>query len=330
MTELARAVIAGAVESEYLSQNELSFISKGDFAGITLFKRNITDDANQIEKLVATIQANSQTKRIIAVDQEGGRVDRFKNSLVKNHGPALDLAEGLWDENALMQLSTLGKDVGNALKVFGINVNFAPVTDINTNPQNPIIGNRAFGTTPESASSRAGAWLRGLQETGVIGCLKHFPGHGDSEYDTHLETAKISLDENTLRTREMIPFCDLIHEAKMIMVAHCIYESLDQDRPASLSHKIVTKILREQLGYSGLIVTDDLNMKALPQDYQTWGESLVEALMAGNDLLLVCRDIDRWAFGVDFLERSAKASPALAVRLENAATNVMNFRQSLI
>ena len=188
----------------------------------------------------------------------------------------------------------------------------------------------AFGEDVEWVGALGQAYADGLQDVHVLATAKHFPGHGDSEYDTHLETAKISLDENTLRTREMIPFCDLIHEAKMIMVAHCIYESLDQDRPASLSHKIVTKILREQLGYSGLIVTDDLNMKALPQDYQTWGESLVEALMAGNDLLLVCRDIDRWAFGVDFLERSAKASPALAVRLENAATNVMNFRQSLI
>lgn len=251
--------------------------------GVLLYGHNIADP-EQLDRFVRELKGLPGAP-LLCVDEEGGRVSRIANN------PAFDVPR----YESAAALSAAGPEatfeaahtIGTYLKRHGLDIDFAPVADVNTNPDNIIIGKRAFSDSPEQAAPLVAAYVRGLQAAGVTACLKHFPGHGDTLADTHLGYAFTRKDWPQMRDCEMIPFrAGLDAGARMVMAAHIAAPAVTgTDLPATLSSVILTDKLRGELGFDGLIITDALEMGAITRLYGS-GEAAVRALQAGADLLL--------------------------------------------
>ena len=332
--DAASAIIAGAIESTTLSRDEASFFASEAVAGITLFRRNIPQDSScyqATKSLTSQLQALRPTgasPMIIAIDQEGGRVARMPKAHFPDLGAAQRISGGGFDPACLAVLESYGMEVGQALRKAGVNVNFAPVLDILTEPTNTAIGDRVFGADAESVCRRAGAFLDGIQSTGILGCLKHFPGQGDAQVDTHMGAAVIDLPRSILDKREFIPFRGMVRKVDMVMISHAIYPQLSR-REASRSPEIIDGLLRQEFGFEGVVVSDDMTMGAIPQDEKQWQQAIVEAVVAGTDLLLICRHIERCRLAIESLRAESARSPAFAATLEVAASRVFKLRGQL-
>jgi len=327
----ASAVILAALEGISLSAEEQKCFQRRPPAGFTLFRRNISPEFARVRRLCTNLQSlidAASPPLMLAIDQEGGRVARLKQPF-PDGGPAMLLAEGRVDTDALLTIENHGYIVGSALAGLGMNVNFAPVVDILSNEENTAIGDRCFGRSSEAVTQRAFAYLHGLQASGVLGCLKHFPGQGDAGADTHEHGALIEASMDTLFSRELIPFLALMNECPMVMISHAVYPALDPDLPASLSPKVMQVFLRDRLKYKGLIVTDDMNMKAIAQDRESWTAAVVASVAAGADLVLVCRELDRYRWAVDALTREAQRSFSFHRRMNEALKKLSELRVRL-
>lgn len=333
----AAAVLVCAIEGTTLSPEEKSFFREIQPAGVTLFSRNIPTPYTQVRQLVNELQSLRGPGRppmLIAIDQEGGRVARIKSThaggsaAFPDRGPALALEGGRSDDAALSVITSYGAHVGNALAKLGVNINFAPCCDVLSNSDNQAIGDRAFSKDANGAAIRAQAFLTGLQSAGVRGCLKHFPGQGHASADTHTTGTSIDLSLTDLEARELIPFRHMLHDVDLVMLSHCIYPQL-APQEASRSPWIIRELLRKRLGFKGVVVSDDMNMGAIPQDEQSWEAALIETIAAGADLLLVCEHLERFVRAHAALTQAAKRSPAFAVRLSSAADHVYDLRRRL-
>ncbi len=252
-------------------------------AGVIRFRRNI-ESVESTHELVGTIRAASDGEIFIGVDQEGGRVTRVPAPAV-----ALPPMRILGDIGDLALTRRAGTVVGAELSAIGFNVNFAPVLDVDSNPRNPIIGDRAFSRDPSKVADHGIAFAEGLQSAGVLACGKHFPGHGDTHTDSHLELPTIRRDRAGLDAVELLPFRRAAKLARALMTAHVVYEGLDPGVPATHSRRILTDLLRRDLGFDGLVFSDDLEMRAVA-DRHTVEDSAVTSIRAGCDVLLVCKD----------------------------------------
>ena len=330
----AGAILIGGVEGTSLTSEERRFFSSAQISGITLFRYNVPEKYRDTALLVRDVQrtgVGTLPSLVIAIDQEGGRVNRFRTEIAPdfpNQGPALKLAGGLSDAAALRSIAEYAIQLANALKHLGINVNFAPVLDIDTEPTNIAIGDRCFGKDVDSVAKRAGVFLGAMQGAGVLGCLKHFPGQGDAKVDTHAGRGIIDLTRRELDERELAPFLGLINHASMVMISHCIYPALD-DREASLSPKVMKDLLRRDMGFRGVVVSDDMIMGAIAQDDRGWAEAIVDAVQQGADMILVCRHLEKMRKAHEALTVAAKKSPAFARRLDEAAARVLALRTRL-
>ncbi len=260
-------------------------------AGVILFARNI-QNADQTRTLISDIvklaEDESLAPLFVCVDQEGGRVTRLPREY-----PPFPTARELGKDDSEELVETTYARMGEALADIGFNVDFAPVLDLDTNPVNPIIGDRSFGPDPEKAGRLGRAAIRGLRSAGLLSCGKHFPGHGDTSLDSHHHLPVDARPAGRIEESELYPFREAISEdVEFIMTAHVIYPAYDVKLPATLSEKIVTGLLREKLRYGGLIVGDDMDMKAVSDH---WGaeESTELAVKAGVDMLLVCHETER-------------------------------------
>lgn len=331
MRDEASAIVIAAVEGLELTPDEERFFREESPAGVTLFRRNIPQEnyagVLSLNQRLQGLRAPGEPPLVIAIDQEGGRVSRI-GAPFPNRGPAMHLECGRIDAASLANIRQYGQDVGAELRRIGINVDFAPVLDVLTEPSNTAIGDRCFGVTPAQATPRAEAFLQGLQSEKVMGCLKHFPGQGDARVDTHLGTAIIDVSLQTLITRELDPFRSLVSKCPMVMISHSIFPVLC-DIEASRSRTIIMDWLRARLGFNGVVVSDDMNMGALPQDIVDWKSALIDAVAAGCDALLVCRHLDRCYAALDALRCESKRSPAFANRLSDASKRVNAMRRSL-
>lgn len=252
--------------------------------GVILFRRNITS-TSQLRALTAGLRER-RPDLLVAIDHEGGRVHRMPADFT-HFPPSLVMARH-GDPGLL-------RDVAHAhaaeLREAGFNLTFSPVLDVHTNPANPIIGDRAFGTTPEEVVHNALPYMQGLVEGGILPCGKHFPGHGDTQVDSHLELPVLPAathDLERLRSLELRPFARAISQGiPMIMTAHVVCEALDPSVPATLSPRAIDGCLRRELGFHGYVVSDDLEMKAIADHYSV-GRAAVLSILAGCDGCLVC------------------------------------------
>ncbi len=325
----ASAVLVGGLNSFRVSEEERELFRSLAPAGVTLFSRNISD-FSQLGQLTSELQAlrdDASLPLIIAMDQEGGRVARLKAPF-PNQGPALLLAKERADEGALAELSAYGGEVGQALRQLGITLNFAPVLDVLGEHTHHSIGDRAFSRDPQQVALRAGAFLAGMQKTGLFGCLKHFPGQGGGRSDTHVTSAVVDKSLAELQQRDLLPFRELISAASLVMLSHCIYPSLDH-REASLSPIIIEGLLRKDLGFKGVAVSDDMTMAAVNAQVTEFGTRIVEAVESGIDLLLICKDIRLWREAHAALCYAAEESRAFKQRLRQAADRVRGLRKKM-
>ncbi len=258
-------------------------IRAGRVGGVTLFARNV-GTPDETRALIDTLHALAPegTPLCVAIDQEGGRVQRLRAPWTE-FPPARTIAAS--DDAAATR--EVGVAMGLELRDVGFDLDFAPCCDVDSNPDNPVIGDRSFARDADAVARHAVAFIEGLQSTGVAACAKHFPGHGDTFVDSHLALPRVSTPLERLRTVEWPPFL-AARDAGVasMMTAHVVVESLDAERPATLSAKAVG-VLRDELGWQGLVFTDDLEMKAVA-DHYTPGEIVDFALGAGVDAMLVC------------------------------------------
>lgn len=236
-------------------------------------------DREQVKELTRSLQAQSPRKLLFAVDQEGGRVARLREDFTVP--PANSAVES--PEEAYAWASKVGKELQEA----GINMNLAPVVDVNSNPNNPVIGDRSYSDDPARVVEMARAALRGYEESGVIAVLKHFPGHGDTEVDSHLGMPIITKSLEQLQKMELLPFRELAKEAPAIMTSHLLVSALDAERCVTLSPVVVRELLIGEIGFKGMIMTDSLVMQGVQGNSSSVEEAALEALRAGHNLLVL-------------------------------------------
>jgi beta-N-acetylhexosaminidase len=296
-------------------------VAAGEVGCAVLFKRNLGEIA-QILELTAALHASApaDVPVLLAVDQEGGRVQRVRAPATV-WPPMARLEEAGADADLA---AAIGRGLGDELAVLGFDVDFAPVLDINTNPKNPIIGDRAFGATAETVIELAGGFARGLAAAGLIACGKHFPGHGDTSVDSHLALPRVDHDLARLRAVELAPFRALDWLPTM-MTAHVVFAAIDATRPATLSPDVVGGVLRGELGYRGVIVSDDLEMKAIADHYGV-PDAAEQALRAGCDVLLLCAREDWQLETFAHLVAIAEGDSGFRVRVEEAAARVAGLK----
>lgn len=305
-------------------------------AGAILFRRNLEFGADGQLDLAALVNHTGHIHRagalqpsglpvICSVDQEGGAVARLKAPLT-----VFPPMRRLGERGDLQLIERVGRQLGRELRACGFNVDYAPVLDVDTNPANPIIGDRSFSRDPAEVARLAGALLRGLQDEGVLGCGKHFPGHGDTDVDSHLALPSLPHGLERLQQIELLPFARLAADLHMVMTAHVLFPALDADWPATLSPQILGPLLRVSCGYQGVIVSDDLEMKGVANVLDAAG-CVERGLSAGVDAFLVCsrRDTlhEAWGKATEILARPA-GDPLRARALE-AIERVRMLRQRL-
>ena len=243
-------------------------IAASEVGGVMLFRPNIASgNPEQVAALVGTLRRRGAGRRAAAgVGRSGGRAWCSGCARPLTEWPDMLSVGGAGDP---ARTERVGRALGEELAALGIGWDFAPVLDVHTNPDNPVIGNRAFGVTPEAVAAHALAFWRGLRGAGLVGCGKHFPGHGDTRTDSHLELPVVDHEvPDRLRAVELAPFAAAARAGiEAFMTAHVLYPALDPDRPATLSRRILTDLLRGELGFAGVIVSDDLGMKAVADRY---------------------------------------------------------------
>ncbi|KAF3362812.1 hypothetical protein PHSC3_000554 [Chlamydiales bacterium STE3] len=235
----------------------------------------------QIERLTKALQLKSRIPLFIAVDQEGGRLNPLKNGFTM-------LPSQREQAQIPQNIQTLTHQLGQEMRRAGINTNLSPVADIDSNPLNPIIGNRAFSSNPEEVVQCAREALHGYKMAQILCCLKHFPGHGDVSVDSHDELPLIDKTREELKTLELVPFKNLYKEVDLIMTGHLLAPALDPNYPATLSKKILIDLLRSEWGFQGVIISDSLIMRAINKDGSTLKETALQAFNAGCDILSIC------------------------------------------
>jgi beta-N-acetylhexosaminidase len=294
-----------------LSDDDKRVLSELKPVGVIFFAKNFRHGTpyevwlQSFKELIEQVREYTERDSMfITLDHEGGTV--IRTPLPITRFPHAFLLGNLASEVA--------KATALELRSLGINVSWAPVADVFSNPKNPVIGPRSFGTTPESAAQGVRDYYLGLKDTGIIGCAKHFPGHGDTSQDSHIELPTLNLTVEDLRNREIIPFKALIDEQiPLIMTAHILFPQIDANVPATLSKPILQSILREELGFEGVVVSDDLDMKAV-SDMFTKSGTVTQAFHAGCDLFIVSRNINSSS-----LERTYAIAEDFADSLDNGS-----------
>lgn len=302
------------IEGQRLDAETADFLRRERIRAVCLFRRNLGSET-EIRQLTTELREVLGEGALIAMDQEGGAVARA-GSLPA--APAAMALGAVGDETLAGQV---GAAVARGLRHLGVNWNFAPVVDVNNNPANPVIGVRSFGSDPKAVARLAGAWMRGAQGAGVACCIKHFPGHGDTHVDSHHALPRVDKTLAELSALELVPFAALAPGAAAVMTAHIVYPQLDPERPATLSPTLLRTVLRAELGFGGVIITDALMMKAVQE---RWGSAraAVMALAAGADMALVQGSRDEQGAVLEAIAKAQRDGQLDPVQLAHSAARL--------
>jgi beta-N-acetylhexosaminidase len=285
--------------------------------GVILFARNVVD-AEQVASLVAQLKTCAGRPLLVAIDQEGGRVARLRAPQGFTELPPMR-ALGERGDPALAR--EVGALLGRELRAVGIDQDYAPVVDVDTNPANPVIGDRAFSRDPDEVGRLGAALAQGLQAEGVAACAKHFPGHGDTSQDSHKDLPRLPHDLERLRRVELPPFRALARAGvAAVMTAHVVFDALDPRRPATLSPAVM-RLLRDEVGFGGCAVSDDLEMKAVAEHFPL-EEAAPGAILAGVDALLVCHRAEVQHRAIDLVRGAVEDGRIPRSRLAEARSRI--------
>jgi beta-N-acetylhexosaminidase len=307
------------VSGTCLNDDDKRLLSELQPVGVIFFAKNFLHGNRYQVWLESFHKLNEQIRKytgrdamLMTLDHEGGRVVRTPPPITRFPYPLL--LPSPQEEKHPHRVRRVAEATALELKSLGINLSWSPVADIFSYPENPIIGPRAFGRTPEATAKNVCEYYKGLQQEGILGCAKHFPGHGDTSKDSHIELPILNLTLEDLSKRELIPFKALIAEQiPLIMTAHILFPQIDPHWPATLSPVILNDILRQELGFTGVVVSDDLDMKAVSHMFTQTG-TVAKAFDAGCDLLIISRNIDSssiertYKIAEDFVSSLAKGS----------------------
>jgi beta-N-acetylhexosaminidase len=298
-------------------------LGQGRRAGCILFERHVEGGPAHVAAISRIVHAAAGPEPpLVGVDQEGGRVARLRAPLLVVP-PMRTVAS--WGDVALAE--RIARAVASELAALGFTIDFAPVLDVNTCDSNPIIGDRAFGDDPETCSRFGVAWVRGLQGAGLLACGKHFPGHGDTSKDSHVALPLVSRPRDQMDRIDLVPFrAAAAAGVASMMTAHVVYSSIDAALPATLSPAL-GPLLRDEVGFSGMLITDDLGMGAIRGGW-TIEEAALLSVLAGCDALLVCSVEDDQERALDALIREAERSSSFRARCEEASRRVLAARRS--
>ncbi len=325
MSELRKKIgqmIMAGVAGAKVGAAEQSLFKDYPFGGVIFFRHNLKTPAQIMSLCRALSEAGREPPPFIAVDQEGGRVNRLPPPFT--HFPP---AAALGRANNMDLAYRAGAATARELAAVGINLNFAPVLDVDSNAANPVIGDRALGADPAAVARLGWEIARGLRDGGVIPCGKHFPGHGDTAEDSHLELPVVKKNLAGLKSIELPPFVHACrNRIEALMTAHVLYPALDENFPATLSRKIVGGLLRGELGYDGVVFSDDLEMKAVSENYSV-EEAARLAVLAGIDVLPFGHAIEQAIAAFDFLCREVERDPELGARVEESYRRIRNLKE---
>lgn len=302
------------IRGKVLDDEQAEFLRANHIRAVCLFRENLGSEA-EVRRLTADLHRVLGHNALIGLDQEGGSVLR---ATFVPQAPAA-MALGAADDEVLA--AQVGAAVGRALRGLGLNWDFAPVLDVNNNPANPVIAERSFGADPAAVARLAGAWMRGALAEGVACCVKHFPGHGDTHVDSHLDLPVVDKSLAELQALELLPFRALCATAPAMMTAHIVYPQLDAEHPATLSKRVLGGLLREAWGYEGVVITDSLVMKAIHERYGH-DRAAVLALQAGADMAMALGSLAEQRAALDAIARAADSGALTTAQLQTACARL--------
>lgn len=312
------------IHGKTLNDDAKFMLNEYRVGGIILFDRNM-ESKDQVKSLITDINKTGKsaglTPLFIGIDQEGGAVARMEDQLIK-----VPPAEELGKE-PIEQAVSLAKQSGTELKDLGFNINFAPVADLG------LTYGRSFSTNPDDVVRYASAVGKAYDEAGLWYSYKHFPGIGKTDVDLHADTSVVPVSKETLLNEDTKVFVDLIKQSKpntyAIMVSHAMYPQIDADHPSSLSKAIITDWLRKDMGYNGVVVTDDMDMGALAKHY-IFGDMAVQSILAGSDILLVCHEYEHMQEAYNGLMKAVKDGRISKERLDESVKRILLMKMSKI
>ncbi|MDK8190810.1 beta-N-acetylhexosaminidase [Paenibacillus sp. UMB7766-LJ446] len=321
--KVGQMILAG-VQGTTLDAQAKQMIMDQKVGGIIFYANNVST-LQGTAKFVQSIKDANRSNPVpifMSVDQEGGKVSRMPETVesIPSNGKVgktkdADLAE------------TMGKLLARQIQLVGFNVDFAPVLDINSNPNNPVIGDRSFGSSASLVSKMGIAEMKGLRSEGIIPVVKHFPGHGDTSVDSHLDLPVVNKTEKQLAELEWIPFEAAVKEqVEAVMVAHILFPKLDPDHPASLSDVIIGQHLRGKFKYDGVVITDDLSMGAIAKNYKL-DDAAVATVQAGSDILLVAHSYESAKTIFDTLKSAVKSGKISESRIDESVYRILALKQ---
>lgn len=310
------------IHGKSLNDDAKFMLNEYRVGGIILFDRNM-ESKDQVKTLITDINKAGKsaglTPLFLGIDQEGGAVARMDDKLIK-----VPPAEEVGKE-PVEQAAALAKEVGTELKELGFNINFAPVADLG------LTYGRSYSTNPDEVVRYASAVGKSYDEAGLWYSYKHFPGIGKTDVDLHADTSIVPVSKETLLSEDTKVFVDLIKQSKpntyTIMVSHAMYPQIDPDHPSSLSKTIITDWLRKDMGYNGVVVTDDMDMGALAKHY-TFGDMAVQSILAGSDILLVCHEYEHMQEAYNGLMKAVKDGRISKERLDESVKRILLMKMS--
>lgn len=306
-----------------LNDSIRSMIQDYHIGGVILFGNNVKN-ADQLLQLINSIKkANSEnsTPLFISVDEEGGRISRLPVELHK-----FPSNEEIGKVNNSDFSYSIGSTIAEEISAFGFNMDFAPVLDIFSNPENTVIADRSFGTEPQIVSKLGVQTMNGIRTKGVIPVVKHFPGHGDTSVDSHVGLPSVGYDMDRLKKFEFVPFEAAIkNQADAVMIAHILMQRIDPKYPASLSKTVITDILREKMNFSGVVITDDMTMDAIDKNYAI-GSAVTRSVSAGSDIILVCHGYDNQLDAISALKTAVINGTVPEKRIDDSVLRILMLK----
>ncbi|WP_242985932.1 beta-N-acetylhexosaminidase [Oceanobacillus zhaokaii] len=317
-------MLFGGISGTSMSAETKSLITEYKIGGIILYADNMGNPKQTVDLINQLRKENSGNTfpMFIGTDQEGGDISRLPGDLVSP-----PKANEIGAQNDSESAFEIGELLAWQLQAYGFNLNFAPVLDVNSNPDNPIIGERSFSDDADIVSELGTLTMKGLQSQQVIPVIKHFPGHGDTSVDSHLELPIVDKSLDDLKELELVPFEYAIKNgADVIMTAHILLPELDPDYPSSMSKEVVTGLLREQLHYHGVIITDDMTMEGITDHYEI-GSASVEAVKAGNDIIMIAHEYQNIVSAFNAIKEAVENGEISEERIDESVRRIIELKQ---
>lgn len=309
-------------EGETVNDEIVDLISNRKVGGLILFARNIVNSSQLIELNNSLRKIQSDIPLFISVDEEGGLVSR-----VPNEFEALPSSGEIGNYNSEEISYKVGAIIAKELKALGFNMDFAPVLDINSNPNNTVIGERAFGDNADIVTRLGIKTMEGIRDGGIIPVVKHFPGHGDTDVDSHYGLPIVTKTLDELNSLEFIPFKEAINNGSdVVMISSIILSSIDSENPSTMSEKVMTDILRGDLGFDGVIATDDMTMAAIMDNYNLT-DAVVMSIKSGADLVLVCHGYDNILNSILAVKDAVNSGIISEERIDESVDRILKLKE---